>query len=46
MLLNKIKVYWIILLLMFYYTHKRYDIDEYHFMRYNKQITSDGIIGK
>jgi hypothetical protein len=44
MLLNKFRIYWIILLLLFYYTHKRYDIDEYHFMRYNKQITVDEII--
>ena len=41
----KYNIYWIILLLLFFYTNKRYDIDEYYEMRYNIHTTKDKIIG-
>jgi hypothetical protein len=44
MIITKYRVYWIILLLLFFYTQKRYDIDDHFEMRYNKQITSDRMI--
>jgi hypothetical protein len=40
----KYRIYWIILLLLFIYNDKRYDIDDYYQMRYNGQITIDGMI--
>ena len=39
----KYKVFWIILLMLFLYTHKRYDIDDKWEMMYNRIITSDQI---
>ena len=44
MILNNKKILWIILLLLFLYTHKRYDVDEYYQMRYNNFLTKDLII--
>jgi|Laugrespbdmm15dd_1035085.scaffolds.fasta_scaffold00320_5 hypothetical protein len=45
MIITKYRVYWIILLLLFFYTNKRYDIDEYREMCYNIHTTKDLIIG-
>jgi len=45
MRITKYRVYWVILLIMFYYTNKRYDIDKYYEMCYNIHTTKDLIIG-
>jgi|694.fasta_scaffold59534_9 hypothetical protein len=37
------RILWIILLLLFLYTDKRYDLDDHYLMRYNKQETVDEI---
>ena len=44
MTLTNNKLLWIILLLLFIYTQKRYDIDEYYIMRYNNYLTKDLIL--
>ena len=44
MRIAKYKIYWVILLLLFFYNHKRYDIDDKWEMPYNRQITIDGMI--
>ena len=44
MLLTNKKLLWITLLLMFYYTNKRYDIDEHYEMCYNNNLTRDLIL--
>jgi len=41
----KFRIGWIILLLLFFYTQKRYDIDEHWIMRYNNIETIDLIVG-
>jgi hypothetical protein len=40
---NTNKFLWTILLLLFLYTEKRYDIDDHFEMPYNKQTTVDEI---
>jgi hypothetical protein len=44
MLLTNKKLLWIILLLLFIYTQKRYDIDDHYEMRYNNYLTRDLIL--
>jgi hypothetical protein len=44
MILTNNKILWIILLLFFIYTQKRYDIDDYYEMRYNNYLTRDLIL--
>jgi len=44
LLANYNKVFWIILLLLFFYNGKRYDIDDHREMPYNIHITADLII--
>ena len=41
MTITKYRVYWIILLMLFFYNNKRYDIDDHYEMPYNIGITSD-----
>ena len=41
MIISKSRVYWIILLLLFFYTQKRYDIDDHREMPYNVGVTLD-----
>ena len=40
----KYRVYWIVLLMMFFYNHKRYDIDDHREMPYNVGTSVDLII--
>jgi hypothetical protein len=44
MILTNNKILWIILLLFFIYTQKRYDIDDHYEMRYNNYLTRDLIL--
>jgi hypothetical protein len=44
MILTNNKILWIILLLLFIYTQKRYDIDDHYEMRYNNYLTRDLIL--
>jgi hypothetical protein len=44
MTLTNNKFLWIILLLLFIYTQKRYDIDDHYEMRYNNYLTRDLIL--
>jgi len=44
MLLTNKKLLWIILLLLFIYNQKRYDIDDHYEMRYNNYLTRDLIL--
>jgi hypothetical protein len=41
MVLTNNRLLWIILLLLFIYTQKRYDIDDHYEMRYNNFLTRD-----
>lgn len=43
MTITKYRVYWIILLMLFFYNSKRYDIDDKWEMPYNKGVTVDEI---
>ena len=43
-IISKSRIYWIILLLLFFYTQKRYDIDDNSEMPYNRCVTVDKII--
>jgi len=44
MRLTNNRILWIILLLFFIYTQKRYDIDDHYEMRYNNFLTRDLIL--
>jgi hypothetical protein len=44
MIISKSRIYWIILLLLFFYTQKRYDIDDNSEMPYNVGVTVDKIV--
>jgi hypothetical protein len=37
----KFKIFWVILLLLFLYNGKRYDLDDHAEMPYNRTITAD-----
>ena len=44
MIISKSRIYWIILLMLFFYTQKRYDIEDHVEMPYNRCVTVDKIV--